>query len=147
MNYPNRMNPIIEFPQVLKWERCDVNQLIERFFSSKMTLLVCKILIGVVSVIDIYLTIKYVDSLYTMELNPLGRFLMGLDSGPTWTLEMRGDIKPLAAFITAKVAGNFIAFSVIELLAGWKCYIATSVALPVALLQLMLLYTLTGLSP
>ncbi len=121
----------------------DLNQGLERLFCHPWTLFTCKLLIGVVSAYDIYLTIKYVDSLSSYELNPIGRWLMGLDTGPnSCVIDVDCSIKELAAFITAKFAGNFIALSVIELLASWKRYLASSVALPIAFFQLVLLYFL-----
>ena len=71
-----------------------------------------------------------------MELNPIGRWLMQLDDGPAC------ELKEIACFLTAKFAGNFIALSVIELLASWKRYVASAVAFPVAFCQLWLLYFL-----
>ncbi len=113
-----------------------LNRAVEQFFCNPWSLLVCKFLIGLVSAYDIYLTIKYVEYLSELELNPVGRWLMNLDDGP------RCELKQIAGFITAKFAGNFIALSVIELLASWKGYLATAVALPIVLFQLGLLYFL-----
>lgn len=104
-------------------------------------MLVCKLTIGVVSAYDIYLTIKYVESLPYLELNPLGRWLMNLDIGPNSSIN-ECDLKQVASFITAKFVGNFIALTVIELLSAWKQTIASAVAFPVALFQIILLYFL-----
>lgn len=111
----------------------ELNHHLANVFCNRWTLLVCKLLIGLVSAYDIYLTIKYVQYLGEMELNPIGRWLMNLDQGPTCELQQ------VAGFITAKFAGNFIAISVIELLASWKRHLATAVALPIVLFQLWLL--------
>lgn len=100
------------------------------------TLLLCKLIIGVVSAYDIFLTIKYVESLPMMELNPIGRWLMMLDDQTTCQLSQ------IAAFIASKFAGNFLALCVIELLASWKPRMSTAVALAVASFQLGLLYFL-----
>ena len=113
-----------------------INRAIEKLFCNRWSLLVCKILIGLVSAYDIYLTIKYVEYLGVYELNPVGRWLMDLDDGPEC------ELKQIAGFITAKFAGNFIALSVIELLASWKRYLATAVAMPIVLFQMGLLYFL-----
>lgn len=113
-----------------------INRAIEQLFCNRWSLLVCKILIGLVSAYDIYLTIKYVEYLGIYELNPIGRWMMNLDDSP------KCELKQIAGFITAKFAGNFIALSVIELLASWKRYMATAVAMPVVLFQLGLLYFL-----
>ena len=114
----------------------EVNRALAQFFCNRWSLLVCKFLIGLVSAYDIYLTIKYVEYLGNYELNPVGRWLMQLDNGPDC------ELKQVAGFITAKFAGNFIALSVIELVASWKRHLATAVAFPVVLFQLGLLYYL-----
>jgi len=107
-----------------------------RLLCNPWTLLVCKLIIGVVSAYDIFLTIKYVESLPMMELNPIGRWLMMLDDQTTCQLSQ------IAAFIASKFAGNFLALCVIELLANWKPKMSSAVALAVALFQLWLLYFL-----
>lgn len=121
----------------------EINQALERLFCNRWTLFACKLTIGAVSAYDIYLTVKYFDSLPCYELNPIGRWLMDLDYGPNAsTGHLECSVKQLAAFITSKFAGNFLALSVIEMLASWKQTLASSVALPIALLQTMLLYFL-----
>lgn len=99
----------------------------------------CKLVIGLVSAFDIYLTIKYVESLPMMELNPVGRWMMKLDSGPESHLDR------IAGFIAAKFSGNFVALAVIECLTGWRIWISVVVAICVALAQLFLFgYLLFG---
>ena len=117
-------------------ESLDINQALARWICSPGMLLLCKFTIGLVSAYDVYLTIKYVDSLPFMELNPIGRWLMMLDAGPECQLSQ------IAAFIASKFAGNFIAICVIELLASWKRTTASIVAVGVASFQLLLLYFL-----
>jgi hypothetical protein len=109
---------------------------LNRLLCNPWTLLLCKLIIGVVSAYDIFLTIKYVESLPMMELNPIGRWLMMLDNQTTCQLSQ------IAAFIASKFAGNFLALCVIELLASWKPRMSTAVALSVALIQLWLLHFL-----
>ena len=104
--------------------------------ASSWVLLSCKLIIGLVSAYDIFLTIKYVDSLPWMELNPLGRWLMHLDSGPECPLDQ------IACFVAAKFSGNFLTLAAIELLCHWKQPVANTVALGVAVAQLILLYYL-----
>ena len=101
------------------------------------TLLVCKLTIGIVSAYDIFLTIKYVDSLPMMELNPIGRWLMMLDAD-----QSSCQLSQIAAFIASKFAGNFVVLCVIELLAAWNPKMSSAVALAVAAFQLLLLYFL-----
>ena len=136
MNYLRSLSPALRCPSSWKLDMAGLNKTVESIFCNPWSLLLCKILIGIVSVYDIYLTIKYVEYLGTYELNPVGRWLMDLDRGPECNL------KQVAAFVSAKFAGNFIALSVIELLANWKRYIATAVAFPVVVFQLGLLYFL-----
>lgn len=113
-----------------------LDELIERLASSAAMLLCCKLVIGAVSAYDIFLTIKYFESLPAMELNPIGRWMMSLDDGP------KCDLDQISCFIACKFAGNFIALSVIEALCSWKRYMATAVAFAIACFQLMLLYFL-----
>ena len=101
------------------------------------TLLLCKLTIGFVSAYDIFLTIKYVQFLPLMEMNPVGRWMMALDSGPSCQLEQ------IACFVAAKFVGNFITLAIIELLGAWRQQLATSVALTIAFFQILLLYYLT----
>lgn len=96
-------------------------------------LLACKLTIGLVSAYDIFLTVKYFESLPMLELNPIGRWLMMLDT------DCPCELSQIAAFIAAKFVGNFLALCVIELLAAWKPRISSAVALSVAGLQLILL--------
>ncbi len=104
--------------------------------ASSWTITVCKLLIGVVSAYDIHQTVKYVEFLPQLELNPIGRLLMGLDDGP------QCDLQQVACFISAKFMGNFTCLVIIEMLSKWRPRLAVSVAIPVAAFQLMLLYFL-----
>ena len=95
-------------------------------------LLACKCIILVVSAIDIYLTVKYVEFLPQLELNPLGRWLLGFDNGPECRLQQA------AAFITAKFSGNVLVLAIIELLAHCRFRRVGFVAAAVALFQILL---------
>ncbi|MFN3192124.1 MAG: hypothetical protein ACE361_16550 [Aureliella sp.] len=105
-------------------------------FASPWLLLSCKLIIGFVSAYDIFLTIKYYESLPAMELNPIGRWLMQLDTGPNCELDQ------IACFITSKFAGNFITLATLEFLSSWKRSIAIVVGVAVACAQLILLFFL-----
>lgn len=109
---------------------------LREFAIAPSTFLVCKVIIGLVSAYDIHQTIKYVEYLPQMELNPIGRWLMSLDSGPEC------DLQQAALFITAKFAGNFACVVIIELLSHWRRGLASLVAISVAAVQLGLLYVL-----
>ena len=108
----------------------------QSFLSSWLTLAICKFTIVTVSAYDIYLTVKYVDSLPTMELNPIGRWLMSLNPAQACELEQ------IALFLTIKFAGNIATLSILEGLCRWKLSMANAVALGVAAFQLVLLYLL-----
>ncbi len=95
-------------------------------------LLACKCIILVVSALDIYLTVKYVEFMPQLELNPLGRMLLGIDNGPECKLQHA------AAFITAKFAGNVIVLAIIEMLAHCRFRRVGLVAAAVALFQILL---------
>jgi hypothetical protein len=101
-------------------------------------LLICKCIILVVSALDIYLTVKYVEFLPELELNPVGRWLLGFDNGPVCKLQNA------AAFITAKFAGNVLVLAIIEMLAHCRFrkvgFVAASVAFFQILLGLFLCY-------
>lgn len=114
----------------------ELSRVAESVLYSPWTLFVCKLVIGLVSAYDIHQTVKYVECLPQMELNPVGRWLMNLDDGPGCHLQ------ETACFITAKFAGNFICLAVLELLSKWRSHVAIGVAVPVAGFQLWLLYFL-----
>lgn len=113
-----------------------VSQVTRRFFESAWLLLVCKLTIGAVSAYDIFLTIKYVKSLPNLELNPVGRWLMNLDTGPVCELDQ------VALFITVKFIGNFLTLAIIEMVGAWKQAHASLIAIVIATMQLGLLYYL-----
>jgi hypothetical protein len=100
--------------------------------SNVWVLLACKAIIGCVSAFDTYLTMKYVISLETYEQNPIGRWLMGLDSGPV------SDTQQIAAFITAKFLGTILVLLAIQGVAFWRVPLAGMIAIPVAAFQLSL---------
>ena len=134
----NHLRTVSLFPAAgyRMFSAADAHARLSSLVCNRWTLLVCKLLIGVVSAYDIYLTIKYVEYLGDYELNPVGRWLMGLDNGPSC------ELKQVAGFITAKFVGNFLVLCVIELVASWRHHLATAVAAPVVVFQMWLLYFL-----
>ena len=78
------------------------------------------------------LTVKYVEFLPQLELNPIGRWLLELDNGPECKLQNA------AAFITAKFAGNVLVLAIIEMLAHCRFRRVGFVAAAVALFQILL---------
>ena len=104
-----------------------------------IALCLCKIVIGIVSGYDVFLTIKYVESLPMMEMNPFGRWLMNLNYDLSRNYAAVATVEQTAGFITAKLMGNFIVFGVIELLANWRRRAAAVVATSLASFQICLL--------
>ena len=109
---------------------------------SPWLLITLKMIIGLVSAYDVFLTIKYVEYLPLLEVNPIGRWLMGLEQemGPAPTCELA----QIGGFIAAKFSGNFIALATIELIAVYRRSWAVVIAASIALLQLVLLFVLTN---
>ncbi|GIW98413.1 MAG: hypothetical protein KatS3mg111_1746 [Pirellulaceae bacterium] len=100
-------------------------------------LVIGKLTIVAVASYDIFLTIKYVDSLPMMELNPIGRWLMRLDDG------VEAELRQVAAFIAAKFLGTFLVIFILDLLWRWHAALASIAASGTALFQLGLLVFLT----
>lgn len=97
-----------------------------------LTVPVCSLLIGFVSAYDSYLTVMYVDSLQSMELNPVGRYMMGLD-------DPLHDCTPhIATFLGCKFAGTVLVLFVLQLLWVWRRPLSNMVAMKVALAQALL---------
>lgn len=106
--------------------------LVSRSLGSVWGLLVCKCIILAVSTLDIYLTVKYVEYLPQLELNPVGRWLLELDHGPKYKLQYA------AAFITAKFFGNVVVLAILEMLGHCRFRRVGVVAAAVAVIQITL---------
>jgi hypothetical protein len=101
-----------------------------------------KAVILIVSAYDIYLTVKYLECLPQMEQNPICRWLLGFDQGPTTGLQQA------AAFITAKFTGNVIVLGVLEALATLGFRLVGVVAASTALFQILLCaYLILAINP
>jgi hypothetical protein len=106
-----------------------------------ITLMLMKTLILAVSAYDLYLTVKYFESLPQMEQNLIGRWLLQFDNGPVSGLQQA------AAFITAKFTGNVIVMVVLEALAFYRFRLVGVVAASVAFAQVILgLYLYFGVN-
>lgn len=111
---------ILEMPK--KWARW-----VE---SSPTILALLAIWIGLVSAYDIYLTIKFADSLAYLEQNPVARGILNLDT-------MRGmEVEHLARFIGLKCGGTVLSIGGLFLISLWKHHLANLAAGGVALVQL-----------
>lgn len=102
----------------------------------RLTVPICSLCIGLISAYDSYLTIKYFASLKALELNPVGRWMMGLDSGPI------DGVSHIALFLGCKFAGTVIVLFVLQMIWFWRRRWSGVIALKVALFQLALLLML-----
>lgn len=102
----------------------------------RLTVPICSLCIGLISAYDSYLTIKYFASLKALELNPVGRWMMGLDHGPI------DGINHIALFLGCKFAGTVIVLFVLQMIWFWRRRWSGVIALKVALFQLALLLML-----
>lgn len=101
-----------------------------------LTVPICSLLIGFVSAYDSYLTVMYVDSLQSLELNPVGRYMMGLDDPLT------GCTPHIAVFLGCKFAGTILVLFVLQLLWVWRRQLSSMVAMKVAFAQTLLAFML-----
>jgi hypothetical protein len=83
------------------------------------------LVIGLVAAYDVYLSIKYQDTLRFQELNPIGRLLMAFDGGG------------VAVFMGVKVFGTLIVISTVQMLYLYKRRMGLTVAGALAAIQLM----------
>jgi hypothetical protein len=101
-------------------------------FTRETALMVALLLvIGVVAAYDVYLSVKYQDSLRYQELNPIGRLLMAVDNGN------------VAIFMGAKVLGTLIVIGTVQMLYLYKRHVALAVASALAVIQLLVAAYLT----
>jgi hypothetical protein len=98
----------------------------------QLTVPLCSLIIGFVSAYDAYLTVMYVDSLQGMELNPVGRYMMGLDD------PIIGENPQIAMFLGCKFAGTVIVLFVLQILWIWRRPLSSMVAMKVAFAQTLL---------
>lgn len=101
-----------------------------------LTVPICSLLIGFVSAYDSYLTVMYVDSLQGLELNPVGRLMMGLDD------PLNGYTPHIALFLGCKFAGTILVLFVLQILWIWRRQLSSMVALKVAAAQTLLAFML-----
>ena len=101
-----------------------------------LTVPICSLLIGFVSAYDSYLTVMYVDSLQGLELNPVGRYMMGLDD------PINGYTPHIAMFLGCKFAGTVLVLFVLQILWIWRRHLSSMVAMKVAFAQTLLAFML-----
>jgi hypothetical protein len=91
------------------------------------------VLIGAVSVYDTWLIIRFSDWITDMEVNPVGRWLLGLGDGG------------VEIFVRAKVAGTLIVLSALTGLWLYRSRLTFLVTTSVASCQLLLFVYLTAI--
>ncbi|HTN77757.1 MAG TPA: hypothetical protein VL096_21010 [Pirellulaceae bacterium] len=87
--------------------------------------------IGLVAAYDVYLSIKYQETLQFQELNPVGRWLLEIDNGS------------IATFMGCKFLGTMITLGVIQVLYAYKRNMGLTVATALAGVQALLAAYLT----
>jgi hypothetical protein len=100
------------------------------------------LVIGGVSLYDILLTIRYRDSLYDLELNPFGRWIMDLDNVPIDGVSP-GFPPDVGPFLVAKSLGTVVVLAVIVALVWRLKRLGHSVAIGVSGFQIALAAYLT----
>lgn len=94
-------------------------------------------IIAAVSIYDMLLTIRYADTLKSLEQNPLGRWMMRLD-------EIEHGISPdLTLFLSVKSIGTLLVMLALLALVRYRARLGHPVGLGVAMCQLVLLWYLT----
>ena len=97
------------------------------WFATQWLIIVC------ISAYDLYLAVKYSADLYSVELNPLGRYLIELGGGD------------VSLFMGVKLAGTGVALGLLALTYRANKKIAHAIIFPIALLQILLIaYLETG---
>jgi hypothetical protein len=88
------------------------------------------LVIGWISAIDVYWSIKVQHVLLSSELNPVGRWLIRQDGGS------------IALFMGLKCAGLVTVLGILVLLRFWRIQVAQKVIWTLFVLQVMLLWFL-----
>jgi len=109
----------------------------ERWRGSSAPLICHALIIGLVSVYDMVMTVKYAQHLKYLEENPVGRWMMQLDQLQS------GAMPDLTLFLSAKSAGTALVLIILAVLYHRQRRIGHPVAFGVSVFQLMLLWYLT----
>jgi hypothetical protein len=109
----------------------------DRWRASSVSLISYMLIVGGISVYDIYLTIRYAESLEQYEANPIGRWLMGLDQ------LARAECPDVSLFIGCKTVGTLIVLAVLAVLVMRWARLGHPIAMGVSLFQISLGYFLT----
>ena len=109
----------------------------DRWRASWISLMSYLLIVGGISVYDIYLTIRYAESLEQYEANPIGRWLMGLDQ------LARAECPDVSLFVGCKTAGTLLVLAVLAILVVRWARLGHPIAMGVSLFQITLGYFLT----
>lgn len=127
-----------EKSHITKASQFDLGQLPTHYLCALLYLMV----IASVAIYDIYLTFQYRKTLYEMELNPIGRWIMGLDN-----LKIPGvypvDPPNVLPFLLLKAAGTVIVLGAVSFLVARWGRIGHGVGIGVSAFQLGLAAFLT----
>ncbi len=96
---------------------------------------ICSWIIVLVGAYDLFLTIKYFESLHALEQNPIARYLLALSDTPhviETQAHYRNCLVPLAVFSLCKMLGTFLVIASLQALyqirRQWVGIIAACVA-------------------
>ncbi len=106
---------------------------VPRWLNTSVSLVCMTAWIGIVAAYDVYLTILYALTLESLEVNPVARGIMHLDT-PTQEF-----LTSLALFIGLKCAGIVVVMSVVFMISIWRKHWALLIAGGVSTFQLALL--------
>ena len=91
--------------------------------------------IGIISAIDIYWSIFLQEVLIETELNPIGKFLIGVSGGD------------IALFMFCKVVGLVVVLGILTILYHYRKRLAWAIILGVSIFQFWLLWYLNAAGP
>lgn len=111
------------------------------WYKSTLALVLYLMIVSSIAAYDVAMTIKYASCLIDMELNPIGRWIMRLDSLPM------GATPDVRIFLSLKILGTLVVLYTMYKLYRRKVRIGHPVALGVASFQLYLGYYLTYVLP
>ena len=111
----------------------------DRWHSTQFSTMCYLMIVAIVAVYDTIMTVIYAASLQFMEMNPIGRWLMGLHK----LNHSFGETPDLSYFLTMKVLGTMTVLTVMYLLIRWRARIGNPVSIGVSSFQIALAFYLT----
>ena len=111
----------------------------DRWHSTQFSTVCYLMIVAIVAVYDTIMTVMYAASLQFMEVNPVGRWLMGLHNLNHWY----GETPDLSFFLTMKVLGTVLVLATMYFLIRWRARIGNPVSIGVSSFQIFLAFYLT----